>query len=344
MSACEKDARILGRDSSAHAGKGNIDVAVNIFAKPFQTALALLSLWKHCARHIGKIWLQFEPAGSRYDKILPYHIAAYLAQELGIDCEASQPEEWLERAVAKPERFQDSAYRLAIRYQNAFEASKADKLFIMHNDIVVLKDVIGAMNQEIGNAFAIGQLGQCWNCPAANAGLMKEALDQPPCTPDTYADFRPDYPGLCRLYSRARGKGIFVRDYAKDYDANLAEQPWPLPECRINEWACLVNLKMVRSLTIPAGTAFPFGAFKQCGSERLDTAVAWFRDLHKQGLKAKNFAITKYVKHWVGTGNKSAHKYTLGEERALQILRRSYPAYLIWLSKKTGKDVAMLCG
>ena len=42
-----------------------IDVAMNIFAKPYQTALSVLSLFKHSGGHVGNVWLQFEPYGSQ---------------------------------------------------------------------------------------------------------------------------------------------------------------------------------------------------------------------------------------------------------------------------------------
>lgn len=144
-------------------GAETVDVAVNIFAKPFQTALSLLSLLKHSGEHVGVIWLQFEPYGSRYDAISPYYIARYLREELDERCEVFQPNFWLAREAVDPARLDDPDYRLGIRYQYAFEQSRSRKLFLMHNDVLVLRDILGDMLREMGDAFALGAVGQCWN-------------------------------------------------------------------------------------------------------------------------------------------------------------------------------------
>lgn len=88
-------------------GAETVDVAVNIFAKPFQTALSLLSLLKHSGEHVGVIWLQFEPYGSRHDVISPYYIGRYLREELGERCQVFQPNFWLAREAADPTRLDD---------------------------------------------------------------------------------------------------------------------------------------------------------------------------------------------------------------------------------------------
>lgn len=186
-----------------------VDVAVNIFAKPFQTALSLLSLLRHSGQHINVIWLQFEPYGSQHDSISTYHIAQYLRELVGERCMVFQPDHWLDLKAADPSRFSDPAYRLGIRYQYAFEHSVGRKLFLMHNDVFVLKDILGEMLRQMGDAFALGALGQCWNCPASHETLMREALGRGPCGPGSYADFQPSYAELQRLYALARAAGRF---------------------------------------------------------------------------------------------------------------------------------------
>ncbi len=73
-----------------------VDVALNIFAKPLQTSLALLSLVKHCRKYIDKIWLQYEPVGSCYDKVNPYVVMEYITQTYNIPCIPSQPDIWID--------------------------------------------------------------------------------------------------------------------------------------------------------------------------------------------------------------------------------------------------------
>ncbi len=313
-----------------------VDVAVNIFAKPFQTALSLLSLLRHSGEHVGVIWLQFEPYGSRYDTITPYYIAHYLRERLGGRCRVFQPEFWLAREAVDPTRLDDAAYRFSIRYQYAFEHSQSRKLFLMHNDVLVFRDILGAMLREMGDAFAVGLLGQCWNCPAHREELTREVMGRAACGPLSYAEFQPDYAALCRLYALARQRGIFVRPYDEGFADIFARRPWPLPECRINEWACLLDLEKTRPHCAPFGPSLPPGAFQQCGATHLDTAVPWFRDMHALGLRARHFELQSYLKHWVGTGNKSARRYALAESNALKLLRRHYPEYLQWLEKKSG--------
>lgn len=312
-----------------------VDVAVNIFAKPYQTALALLSLVEHSGAHINSLWLQFEPVASKYDKLSPYLIGEYLGTELEWSVNGSQPDYWLDLNPPDLTRLSDKAYRMGIRYQGAFEHSQSRLLFIMHNDVFILKDLLGPMLEEMGDAIAIGQLGQCWNCPAANAEVMRQAFGASPCSPATYEAFRPTREQLVKLYANARKLGVFARPYDTDgFRGEFEKQPWPLPECRVNEWACLLDLERSRPLCIPFGPGLPPGAFGTLAAHNLDTGVPWFRQMHAAGFHARHFDIHSYVEHWVGTGNNTPSHYTFSEERALGLLRKNYPDYLKWVIKR----------
>ncbi|MCR5815052.1 MAG: hypothetical protein K6G15_11265 [Desulfovibrio sp.] len=311
------------------------DVALNIFAKPYQTALAILSLLANCQNQIGTIWLQFEPAGSRFDSTSPYAIAYYLNEVIKFPCVVFQPKDWFDCAVAEPSRLlRDEAYRLGLRFEYAMEHSQSRLLFLMHNDVLILKNLLTPMMAEMGEAFAIGPLGQCWNCPASSASLMQTSLQRPACRPEAYAKTQLSYAELCQLYKASDAVGQFKRSYS-DGLATLGDQPWPLPECRINEWACLLDLKKTRPLTMPEGAALPLGAYAQCGSHTLDIGVAWFRAMHAHGLHAKHFATAGWLEHWVGTGHKSRLRYTQAEEHAKALLQRFFPHYLLWLNKQS---------
>ena len=119
-----------------------------------------------------------------------------------------QPDNWLDLNAADPARFADEAYRCGIRYQYAFERSTSRRLFLMHNDVIVLKDVLGYLSGLMGDAVAVGHLGQCWNCPAHVAELTREVMDCEPCGPERYMDFRPDYNQLQQLYALAHQRKI----------------------------------------------------------------------------------------------------------------------------------------
>lgn len=311
-----------------------VDVTLNIFAKPYQTALSVLSLLKYSARHIDRLYLQFEPAGSRYDAVPPYAVAEYLGERARV----CQPEMWIECDAVDRARLSDPAYRLALRYQAAFEATDKKYLFIMHNDVLIKGDIIGAMLADIGGAFALGQVGQCWNCPAANAEVMAECGFAGPCGPERYQEFRPSFADLERIYAAARSRGLHIRPYwegwLEHYGPQAGQLAWPLPECRVNEWGCLVDVEQTRPLTMPQGDILPFGAYEPCGSVTLDIAVPWFRDLHRRGLKARHFKLDRYLRHWVGSHRMTRELHRQAELEAQEILFKAFPDFVLWCRKR----------
>ena len=311
-----------------------VDVAVNIFAKPYQTSLSLLSLLKFSGQHVDRIYLQFEPSGSKYDKVFPYVIAEYLETRAIV----YQPEYWLKLEAADTTRFTDTKYRLSVRYQHAFENTDKEFLFIMHNDVLIKKDIIGHMRENIGNAFVMGQVGQCWNCPAANQKLVQSCgLGDQACSPERYPSFKPSLDRLQYLYEQAEKQGVFVRPYYKHLADHYSGTAWPLPECRVNEWAAMVNVKQTEQFVVPQGGILPFGCFEQCGPICLDTAVAWFRDLSRLGLQAKHMDIAPYVTHWVGNGKMTESKYLRAEENARVLLEKHFPDFVTWCRTKKNK-------
>ena len=316
------------------------DVALNIFAKPYQTALSVLSLLANCRDVIGTIWLQFEPAGSRFDSTSPYAIAYYLKDVVKVPCIVFQPKNWFDCAVAEYAKLSiDQDYRLGLRFEYAMEHCQSRLLFLMHNDVLIQKNLLAAMMAAMGDAFAIGPLGQCWNCPASSQPLMQEVLGRPACRPERYTETHLSFSELSALYKASDRRLSFKRSYSDGLTPFFADQPWPLPECRINEWACLIDLQKTRPLTLPEGAALPVGAYQQCGSHTLDIGVAWFRAMHAHGLQAKHFATEGWLQHWVGTGHKSQLRYLQAEEHAKRLIQRFFPNYLCWLEQEK-KDLA----
>ena len=307
-----------------------VDVAMNIFAKPYQTALSLLSLLQFSGRHIDRIYLQFEPQGSMFDPAPPYAIAEYLG-DLGIWIVNYQPKYWLHLDPVEPARLDDPEYRLSLRYQHAFEHTDKQYLFVLHNDVLIKRDIVGAMLDGIGDAFAVGQIGQCWNCPASNEILVQDSRCADfACSPERYRDFRPDFEGLKRLYALAVERGVFVRPYWEGWETHYAADPWPLPECRVNEWGCLVDVAMTRPLVRPQGDILPFGGYEPCGKICLDIDVVWFRELNRRGLYARHMDIRPYLTHWIGTGNNTERKYLQAEHNARRILEKHFAPFVGW--------------
>jgi hypothetical protein len=82
----------------------------------------------------------------------------------------------------------------------------------------------------------------------------------------------------------------------------------PLPECRLHEWACLINIEKTRKEVVPYGLIDPFGSYAG-----FDLGMSWFRDLTLKGYKFRNFDISKYCRHgWEGLwGDESMQKFAL---------------------------------
>ena len=304
-----------------------VDVVLNIFAKPYQTALSVLSLLHFCDRHIDIFYLQFEPSGSRYDAVPPYAMARYLGKRAVVH----QPDIWIECDAVLPERLEERNYRLALRYQSAFEHTDKRYLFVMHNDVLIKRDIIGALLAGIEGHFAVGGIGQCWNCPAAREDLVRAAdLGERACAPDRYHAFRPDYAGLNRLYTVARERGVRVRPYWEGWETRYRDTAWPLPECRVNEWGCLVDVRMVRPHVRPQGEILPFGAYEACGSVSLDIDVAWFRDLHRLGFTARHLDLDPYLRHWVGSYRMTRDLHLRAEIEARTLLEKNFGGFVEW--------------
>ena len=278
----------------------NVDVAINVYGKPFQTAVALLSLLRHSGEHVGKVYFIQEP--KQPGDIDFRFIHGLLSDKIIVHT----PKYWHSCDRTLPEKLEDDEYRRSLRYQYAWEESSADYLFVTHNDVFYKSDIIGEFLGGIDDNAAIGQIGQCWNCPASLAGL---------CDGERYWDFRPTIGELEELYEK-HPTGRWNIAEARD-DMN----PWPLPECRVNEWTALINLKIARPETIPFGDALPFG------SMTLDIGTGWFRQMSYKGYKFANHPLAPFAFHGWTTGGGGGHqalfeyaKYEHGEQAARAVL------------------------
>ena len=160
----------------------SVDVAINVFGKPFQTAVTLLSLLKYSGEHINRIYLIKERVQPTPTDL------TFLYELLGDRITVYTPDHWLwirsmdaSKLLSSPQ-IKGDGYRWSIRYQFAWERSTARYLFLTHNDVLYSGDIIKAFLDKIGDNVAIGEIGQCWNCPAHSAGV---------CNGDKYFDYRP---------------------------------------------------------------------------------------------------------------------------------------------------------
>ncbi|MBL7941033.1 MAG: hypothetical protein JNL43_16875 [Flavobacteriales bacterium] len=292
-----------------------VDVAINVYGKPHQTAVTLLSLLQHSGEHIGRIHITVEkrqPFGAEFGALL---------RMLGDRATTHSPRFWF---GVRPQRskwlMRWRPYRHALRYQHAWETSDMPYLFITHNDVLYSGDIIGAMLQRVSGNIAIGPVGQCWNCPASLAGS---------CSPERFMTYRPSYAEWERLARQHPGPRAAHYDRVVD-----PAQPWPLPECRVNEWTMMVDLEHARPLTMPNGNAVPLGALYG-----LDIGTQWFHDVLNAGASIAHFDIAPYARHAWASSSGSGHaalsdraEYDRAEAEALVRLQEKYPHYAALLT------------
>jgi hypothetical protein len=303
-----------------------VDVIINVFGKPLQTGLSLLTLMKHSGKWIDRIYYQEEPMLPPFEAELPAGNVITIHRNrikevLGGRIETFVPEHFNFTLRSNTTRLvRDTNYRLSMRYQYGFERSDKDFVLLIHNDIRVKADVVGAMLDAIGDHAGVGVIGTCEICPAHHLGK---------CERSAYSEYRPNFLELKDLYDRFDGHPEYRRRY-DFFNANFRQRPWPLPECRLCEWACLINLKKTRPLTMPKGQGMPIGTYPPGGSSNLDIGAAWFRDMNAMGLTFKHFDVEPLVDHAHGHMTLcDARLHYYHEFKALKAFRREFPEYLL---------------
>jgi hypothetical protein len=279
-----------------------VDVAINVYGKPYETLVTLKTLMSHSGQHIDKIYFiqereqppwsgDFDLIFKRFDNI-----------------EVFIPKHFLYIYFTDRDRYGDEDYRLSIRYQYAWEHTDKDYLFITHNDMLYTDDIIGKMLNSLknGKTVGVGQIGRCSYCPAFHASK---------CKGNKYLKYDPTYEEVMDLIKKHPHAKPELHDPLID-----KKHPMPLPECRLNEWACLIRLKEIRREGVPQGTIDPFGAY--VGT---DVGTKWFRELVLKGYKFKDIDIHRYGTHGWGkfpgheTSCNSAY-YTKAEDAAIEYL------------------------
>jgi hypothetical protein len=237
-----------------------VDVIINVYGKPWQTLSTLKSLLKHSKQHIDKIFLikeKQQPNNENvtwiydyFDNLIVYEPNTYSFVSSSID-------------------YKNENDRFKVRYQYGFEKSDKKFVFVTHNDVLYTGDIIGDMLNLIGENLSVGQIGQCWNCPAKSNNL---------CSGEIFNEVNISYDVLYTL------SYPHVRTQISMIDKN---NPKPLPECRMNEWSCLINREIVMKECKPLGDVSLFGEYG------LDLGTKWFREMYLKGYKfidyRKNF-------------------------------------------------------
>jgi hypothetical protein len=274
---------------------GKLDVCINVWGKPFQTAVAVNSLAALNADIIGKIYLIIEktqPASFRLetmmehitcvDRLVIHHPSFYLS-----------PNE-----LADLGRFKrDREYRHSIRYQYAIEESSSQWLLLIHNDVLFtssLHPTLQHLQNQGEHLFGAGDVGQCWNCPLpphCSGEKLSMNLAKNTLSPQSIKDL---------VNSQAQ-----VRTYARRSAINF-ESPFPMPECRLNEWFAFLNLRVLKDISEQMYVP-PFGAYtwNKAGSYTNDIGEDWFRCMIKSGCEFCHFDHSEFMVHGPFRGNPS---------------------------------------
>lgn len=285
-----------------------VDVALSAYGKPFQTAVTLASLLEHSGRHVGMVYFGEEliqPDGPPVGVVPGCFPRVRFEHHIPQRCYGWEPN--------GPADLRSEASRRSLRYQYAWERSGQQFLFITHNDCLYTGDIIGGMLERLADgAFSgVGRIGQCWNCPAHSAGF---------CRGETFESYRPSFAELAALLEAFPAE----RTVLPRIDP---AQPWPLPECRLNEFGCLVNLAKCRPDVAPEGEVRPLGYMG------VDTGTDWFRGLALRGHRFLHWAEDLEHAPFSSRGNGhdsdlDPQEYALGERRARAHLQAHYPDVL----------------
>jgi hypothetical protein len=266
-----------------------IDISLNVYGKPYQTALTIRSLMKYSGQHVGKIFITLEknqPEGFSKDLLkdlladLPIE---YYTPQMYLGLYQKIRRAWIVQALLP-----FSFYRHSIRYQYAWENTKARYLFLSHNDMVYHADVLSGYLENLKGRIAVGHVGQCWNCPAFEVK----------CDGARYWEYRPPMQELRSLYEGWKVDRAILNGQLED-----SIPSWPLPECRLNEQAALIDMEMARPITMPLGPCAPIGTMT------MDTGVKWFKEISLMGYQVSHDSYFNYARHGmfnaIGSGQNS---------------------------------------
>lgn len=298
-----------------------VDVVINIYGKPYQTAVTIATLLEKSNRHIRKIFLQVE-ARQPHDVNMDGLLRTF-ADEKFVHL---HPKIYVGLEPSRDSDLEDLDYRRSIRYQYGWEISEAEFLFISHNDCIFRRDVVGDMMayQRVNDFAGVGIIGQCWNCPAHHAQK---------CGGEKYDQYKPSYEEaveVVRKYPSPRTtEGIIDR-----------EHPMPFPECRLNEFSCLIDMRKARPQTMPVGDIPPFGVMTN------DVGTHWFRQMVLRGARFghwfEGFDHAPFSPSGNGfSADSNKDHYASSEGNAAEYLARLYPDIATRLEQELQRQPAL---
>lgn len=260
-----------------------VDVSLSFFGKPYQTIVTLHSLFQHSRQHIDKVYLSIERQQPHEDWDGIYKVVDFF-REKNIRFKLFQPRYFLNPNVNDYERTRsDKEYRQSIMFQHSLEDSDKKYVCVLHNDLLFHGDMIGAMLEKLKQSpeelAGIGSIGQCWSCPASWAKV---------CTPSTFEQYKPSPNAAIELH-----EAFDTPRQERDIDVIKAGRVHPLPECRLNEYCCLINIPLYRQNTLPAGDIGCYGG----GWDGVDLGTVWSHDMYNRGYRFQHVPLEDYVRH-----------------------------------------------
>ncbi len=273
-----------------------IDVCINIYGKPWQTLCTLKSLIKHSGHLIDKIYVIKEleqPYNENIDWIFNYfdNIEIYTPNKYTF--------------IKGKVNVYDYYDMLNVRYQYGIYKTDKKFLFITHNDVLYEEDIIGNMINSMGDAVGIGEIGQCWNCP-----LFEEKICSGDKLEENYQK-KYKYEDIVSIVNKYPEK----RTYYQSRKYISKENPFPMTECRLNEWACLLNVIKLKKENYPYGKIPYFGLYKG-----VDLGSGWFREMFLKGYKFIDYRKGFIHGYWANSHGYEAQlkqeSYTQSEENA----------------------------
>ena len=284
-----------------------VDVAIQSYKKPESLIYSLLSLKKYCGDYVDTIWIDDDLSGIETTKHYTdenfISIMSPIKIKLRVNKKHYLPGKRVPLFPPEPKfynfkDFRRYAYAILtgnaatkddVRYQWAINNTKADKLYLMHDDILYLDNIIKLYLDTFranDNLIIVGDLGQCNRCEHRKEG----------CTPSKIMD------------------GIYPSKYfplTKDTVGSLPRQH--RRACRINEWSCMLDVKKTRSIKCCFGNYV----------DDEDVGAYWFEQIIKAGydfcdpLPLQQDRSKYYIHCWQGHSGHSVwvdqgsgiHKY-----------------------------------
>lgn len=265
-----------------------IDVIINVFGKPWQTLVSLKTLLKHSSDYIDKIYFIEEPQQPNGDNVswvvdeLNYKNTVHFKPKYSL---------WI-NGTDRNRYVQEEEYMMSLRYEYGIRMTDKKYVMIIHNDVLFTSDIIQPFINNINGGFGIGLIGQCWNCP-----LFHETM----CDGSKYNSVNHNYMEVMRAVNKHPQSRTFI--FQGIINQN---NPKPMPECRINEWCCLIDADLYKQNVIPNGNVLPFG-----GYFKVDLADAWFEGMVNNGYKAEFYNIYQNMKHGYFEDTKPTPEYCL---------------------------------